>query len=110
MQTEFVYKGHDNSINLILKADGAAVSLASVTRMTLSFAAKLIDSDNGDADPIRWVKAGYATGEARLFLGAETIKPGAYQAPLIVYDATNLNGVFWGNIPITVIADPEAEV
>jgi hypothetical protein len=108
MQTEFVYLGHDNSIDLILKANGVAVSLTSVTRMTLTLGAKLIDSDNGDADPIRWNKAGYATGEFRLFLGAEVIKVGAYQAALIVYDAMNPNGIFWGKIPITVVADPEA--
>ena len=108
MNTEFVILGHDNSIDLILKADGAAVALTSVTRMTLTLGAKLIDSDNGDADPIRWIKAGYDTGEFRLFLGAEAIAVGSYQAPLIVYDATNPNGVFWGRIPITVVADPEA--
>lgn len=108
MITEFIYLGHDNPINKILKADGVAIALTSVTRMTLTFGAKLIDSDNGDADPIRWIKPGYATGEFRMFLGAETISPGPYQVPLIVYDPTNPNGIFWGRIPITVIAEVEA--
>jgi hypothetical protein len=108
MNTEFVYLGHDNSIDVILKTNGAAVDLTPVTRITLTLGAKLIDSDNGDADPIRWAKLGYATGEVRLFLGAQTLKVGAYQAPLIVYDASNPNGVYWGNIPLTVVADPEA--
>jgi hypothetical protein len=108
MQTEFVYLGHDNSIDLILKSNGVAVALTSVTRMTLTLGAKLIDSDNGDADPIRWIKSGYATGEFRLFLGAETITPANYQGVLIVYDATNPNGVVWGRVPLTVIAEVEA--
>jgi len=105
---EIVYLGHDNSINLKLKADGAAVSLASVTDMSLTFGSTLIESDNGDADPIRWIKAGYATGEVRLFLGAQAIAAGNYKAALIVYDATNTNGLMWGFIPIVVIAEVEA--
>ena len=108
MNTEFIYLGHDNSIDVILKSNGAAVALTSVTRITLTLGAKLIDSDNGDTDPIRWIKAGYATGEMRLFLGAEVITEGNYQGALIVYDATNPEGIVWGRIPITVIAEVEA--
>jgi len=108
MQTEFVYLGHDNSIDLILKSNGTAVDLSDVTDMTLTFGAKLIKSDNGDSDPIRWIKSGYDTGEIRLFLGDQMIRAGNYNAPLIVYDPTNPNGIFWGSIPITVAADPEA--
>ena len=108
MQKEFVYLGHDNSVDLILKADGVAVDLSSVTDMTLTFGTTLIESDNGDSDPIRWIKAGYATGEIRLFLGDQTITAGNYQAPLIVYDPTNSNGIFWGRIPITVVEELEA--
>ena len=110
MRTEIVYLAHDNWIDVILKADGVAVALTSVTRMTLTFGTKLIDSDNGDTDPIRWIKAGYATGEVRLFLGAEAIAAGSYAAPLVVYDATNVEGIVWGLIPITVTADIEAVV
>ncbi len=108
MKTESVYLGHDNSIDVILKSNGVAVSLSSVTRMTLTLGAKLIDSDNGDADPIRWIKPAYATGEVRLFLGAETITEGNYQGVLIVYDPTNPSGIFWARIPMAVIAEVEA--
>jgi hypothetical protein len=104
---EIIYLGHDNSSDHLLKSNGVAVSLSGVTRMTLTLGSKLIDSDNGDADPIRWAKAGYATGEFRLFLGAEVITPGNYQGVLIVYDGTNPNGVVWGRITISVMADPE---
>lgn len=69
MAAEVVYLGHDNSIDRILKSDGVAVALTSVTRMTLTMETKLVDSDNGATDPIRWSKEGYATGEVRFFLG-----------------------------------------
>ena len=108
MQTEFVYLGHDNSIDVILKSNGAAVALTSVTQMTLTLGTKLIDSNNDDTDPIRWIKSGYATGEVRLFLGAEVIAEGNYQGILIVYDATNPNGIVWGRVPLTIIAEVEA--
>ena len=111
MEWEKVWLGHDNSVNRVLKADGAALTneqMDAITDMTLSFGSVLVESDNGDADPIRWRKSGYATGEVRLFLGGQTIAAGSYQAPLVVYDATNVNGVVWGMLPITVMADPEA--
>jgi hypothetical protein len=108
MKTEFVYLGHDNSIDLILKADGTAVNLSSVTRMTLTLGATLIDSDNGDTDPIRWAKDGYVTGEVRFYLGDQSIAAGNYQAALIVYDAVNDDGIAWGTISITVVPEVEA--
>lgn len=108
MDREFVYLGHENSIDLILKADGIAVNLTSVTRITLTLGATLIDSDNGDTDPIRWAKVGYATGEIRLFLGDQLITADNYQAPLVVYDPTNTDGIVWDLIPITIIAEVEA--
>lgn len=108
MQTELIYLGHDNFIDLILKSDGVAVDLTSVTRMTLTLGATLIDSDNGATDPIRWAKAGYATGQVKLYLGNQTITAGSYRAPLIVYDATNTNGIVWGLVPLAIIAEVEA--
>jgi len=108
MKTEIVYLGCDNPIDLILSADGAAADLTDVIRMTLSFGALLVDSDNGDTDPIQWKKEGYATGQIRIFLGAEAITAKIYSAPLVVYDPTNPEGVMWGRINIKVEEDPEA--
>lgn len=117
MQQEIVYLNHANTIDLILKrkraSDPAPIPLTNgemdaITRMTLSFGSLLIDSDNGDSDPIRWRKSEYATGEIRLFLGAEAITAKIYSAPLVVYDPTNPEGVMWGRINIKVEEDPEA--
>lgn len=109
MDLEIVFLGHDNSIDLILKADGTTQNLSSVTRMTLSFGDQLIESTNEETDPIRWAKVGYATGEVRLFLGGEVIDPKTYHAPLIVYDLTNEDGIVWGTVPISVETEVEAE-
>lgn len=109
MATEIVYLGHDNSINKTLKEDGAAEALTAVTRITLTLGTTLIDSDNGDADPIRWIKSGYATGEVRFFLGGQTITPGEYEnAWVVVYDPTNATGVVWGSFKVEVVAEVEA--
>jgi hypothetical protein len=113
MLTEYVYLGRDNSIDLILKADDVVVNLSSVTAMEIVIGDVVISSDNGDADPIRWAKAGYDTGEVRLYLGGEeTIIAGDYtgtsnRASLIVIDAGNPNGIHWSDIPMKVIAIDE---
>lgn len=108
MNPEIVYLGHDNTIDLLLKADGAAVNLDGANRMTLSFDSLLIDSDNGDLDPIRWAKAGYATGEVRIILGDQAIPAGSYRAPLVVYDPSNSDGIVWGRIVIQIEGEVEA--
>jgi hypothetical protein len=105
---ETVYLGHDNDIRLILKSDGSAVNLAAITDMTVSIGEVTVESDNGDSDPIRWAKAGYATGEVRLFLGAQSlISSGPGLAWLIVYDTDHPNGTVWGSFKYRVI--PEVE-
>jgi hypothetical protein len=110
MIPEIAYLGHDNLIDLILKADGVAVDLSSVTAMTLTLGTKKVSSTNLAADPILWAKAGYATGEVHLILGGETITPGNYDAPLVVYDPVESEGVVWGNVKITVKAEVEGTV
>jgi hypothetical protein len=108
MTTEIVYLGHDNIIDLSLTADGEAVDLSSITKMTLSFGELLIESDNDVTDPIRWGQSEYDTGEVRLYLGDQSIPAGRYFAPLVVYDSNNIEGIVWGNILIRVKSDPEA--
>jgi hypothetical protein len=108
MRQEIAYLGHDNSIDIVLKADGVAEPLDSITKMTLTFGTKLISSDNGETDPIRWKKVGYQTGEVRLFLGDQVISPGSYKAPLIIYDSGDAEGIVWDYLNIKVVAEVEA--
>ncbi len=114
MDTEYVYLGRDNSIDLLLKADGVAVDLASVTKITASFKGTLVSSTTPTTGAIRWSGAGYDTGEIRLFLGAQTIPAGKYSVPIIVYDPANTSGVQWMvdsdtiGVPMKVVANQEA--
>lgn len=108
MKLETVYLGHDNSIDVLLKADGVAQDLSGVTKMTLTFGTKKVESTNQTNDPILWNKGGYQTGEVRFFLGGVSITPKTYHAPLIVYDVDNDDGIVWGYFDVVVVAEVEA--
>ena len=105
---ENLYLARDNTIDLILKADGEAIDTSGITSITLSFSDELVTSSDGATGAIMWNQSGYATGEIRIDAGAESITPGTYDAVLIVYDATNTNGIRFGTVSITVAADDEA--
>ena len=98
MITEHVYLGHDNTIDLLLKADGAAVDLSAVTRMTLEVDSTVIDSAvsttafDWDTDSTKLVLA----------LGGESITAGTYKATLTVYDPDNADGLVWGQFNLVV--------
>lgn len=102
MTMERIYLTRGNSINITLDADGTAVDLSSVTRMTLAVGSTTLDSaiHSGVFD---WTTSG-ASGILILTLGAQTIAAGDYEAQLTVYDATYTTGLVWGEIPLTVVA------
>jgi len=109
--TEYHWVGHDNTIDLVLKEDGSAVSTTSVTKAKISFDDQTIISTNQAGDAIRWDQAGYATGEIRISLNNETVNAGKHEATLTIYDAVNTDGVVWKHISdkliIEVFNDPE---
>lgn len=108
MSTEIVYKEHDNTIDLVLKSDGAAQDLSGVTKITASFGNTLVSSTDKSAGLVTWDQAGYDTGEIRIAIGNETIVAGEYNVPIIIYDSTNTDGIVWGYVYIRVIAEVEA--
>jgi len=108
MNYEIIYLGHDNTINLVLKADGAAQDLSSVTKITASFGDTLVESEDAAAGAITWAQDGYDTGEIRLDLGGQSITAGKYHVPIVIYDAQNTNGVVWGHIYAEVKPEIEA--
>jgi hypothetical protein len=93
MITEIVYLGHNNTIDLLLKADGVAVDLSSVTRMVIELnnGTEIDSVDNPAA--FDWTTG--ITGKLSLSLGDEVIAAGRYSAVLVVYDPTNLDGIVW---------------
>ena len=99
MTTEIVYDGHDNTIDLLLKADGVAQDLSSVTRMTLEVGSSIVDSAvSGSA--FDWAPG--VTGKLILVLGDEGLTAGSYRATLTVYDSTNTDGIVWGTFKVIV--------
>jgi len=101
MITEIVYLGHDNTIDLLLKADGSAVDLSAVTRMTLEVDSTVIDSAVS-TDAFDWDTG--VTGKLILALGGESITAGAYKATLTVYDPDNADGLVWSQFNLVVHA------
>ena len=113
--TEDHWIGHDNSIDLILKskeagAAAAAVDTSSFTKITATLDDQTISSTNQADDPIRWNQGGYATGEIRIRLDDETVNAGKHETAIVVYDATNTDGIVWvydDDLIIHVHNDPE---
>lgn len=108
MDKEIVWKGHNNTIDLLLKASSSAVSLTGVTKITATFDTYLISNSSASSGAITWAGSGYSTGEIRLKLGSDSsLATGTYDVPIIVYDANNLSGIVWDVIPIKVKAEVE---
>jgi len=110
MTTEIVWMGHGNTIDLLLNADNLTDEddLSSVTKITATFKSTTITSENKAAGAITWDQEGYENREIRLDLGNQSIEPGGYDVPIVVYDASNPTGVVWGKIHIAVRAEVEA--
>lgn len=98
---ETVYKGRDNSNDLVLKADGAVVDLSGVTKMELIFSGQDPVSSTTSPAVFDWSQG---NGKLVLTLGDITfLSVGSEYVPeLIVYDASNPDGVNWGKIAFTV--------
>jgi hypothetical protein len=97
--TETVYLGHDNTMDLLLKAGGSAQDLSSVTRMTLAVGDDTVNSDE-DADAFDWDTG--TTGKVIISLGDQDLAEGRHRAELVVYDPDNTNGVVWGRFFLVV--------
>lgn len=99
---EIVYDGRDNTIDLLLKNDGTAQDLSSVTKIVLKVGSVTITDEDDDAWPIKWAGLG-TTGKIQMKLGDQGLTVGnTYPATLITYDAINTNGIVWGSFDITV--------
>jgi len=108
MQTEIVHNGHDNTIDLLLKADGVIISLSFVTKVDLVVDdTKTITDSTPNTGPIIWDEAvTNQTGKMILALGDESIPPGNYDAKLILYDSSNPDGIVWSGpvgLPLFVV-------
>lgn len=96
MSEEIIYIDRDNTIDLILKSDGTAQDLSSVTRIDAIIGSTTISCTTSTAWPIKWSGLG-TTGKVQLKLGDQDVTANTtYTMYLVLYDATNTNGVVWG--------------
>lgn len=97
MATEVFYNDRDNTIDLLLKKDGAAQDLSAITKIILKVGtAKTITDESSTAWPIKWTGLG-TTGKIQMQLGDQEIPVDVYYCTLILFDATNDNGVVWAD-------------
>ena len=93
---EYVYNSRNNTIDLLLKADGAAVDLSSVTRMIVEDIAGGWSVDESTV-PAAFSRSLTVTGKVVLSLGGQGLTAGKYSCRLIVYDPANTSGIVWGD-------------
>lgn len=101
---ETVYLTRDNAIDLLLSADTPDIDYAGVTRVDLldvACAWSVLSTTSPGA--LTW---SVVAGGLRLVLklGEEPIPVGTHKARVILYDATNTDGVVWGDIGLSVKA------
>ena len=92
--TAYLWNDRDNTIDLLLKSGGTPEDLSGVTRMVLQDVAGDWEVDEED-DSGAFTRSGSVTGKVTLTLGDQDIPEGRYNVILIVYDATNTNGLVW---------------
>ena len=94
-EIDVIYKGSDNTNEILLKKDGVAQDLSSVTRIGLHFSDGTdVTNSTGAQYPIKWTGTGQ-TGLVVCQLGGVDLTEGDLTAKLITYDPTNDDGVVW---------------
>jgi len=97
---EIIWKGYDNTINLLLKEEGSIKVLSGVTQVAAVFDGTSYDSVTYSSY-FDWESG--TTGELILKFGQSGVTAGYYPSvEIILYDENNPNGLVWGTIPITI--------
>jgi len=101
--TEKVYNDRDNSIDLLLTANGVAQSLDNITKVELVEVEGDVDAISSADHPTWFDWDTGVTGKIIIKLGsAELTSKERYLFNLILYDAVNTNGIDWGRIAVEV--------
>jgi hypothetical protein len=94
-EIDLIFKGSDNTNEILLKKDGVPQDLSSVTRMALHFSDGVdVTNSTGAAYPIKWSGTG-RTGLVVCQLGDESLTEGDLTAKLLTYDPVNPDGIVW---------------
>ncbi len=98
-----VYKGYDNTFTVQLLEDELPQDITAATKIEIIYKGESYDSDTY---PTSFdFTSGADTGLIVLKLGIiATIPVGTdSRSELIVYDAVNTNGIFWGRLVVKVV-------
>lgn len=94
---EVIYLDRDNEIVLTLSTDAVPINHSAITRCQIYVGDHLVDSLTKPA-----LFDFTNTDRIILKLGSEDIEVGKYIGRIYLYDLDNLDGVAWGQFPITV--------
>jgi len=114
---ELVVLNRDNSIDLELRSNGQPVDISDITRCVV----KIVNDDTDDDytadsevdDTLFDWSSGGEDGILKLWFGnalldergeVPSLLPiGSYTCSVFIYDASNLNGVYWGDFSMRVV-------
>lgn len=100
MDRELIWNGRDNPIMIGLKSNGAYVNLSSVTHMEVVFSTGVTISSA--VSPALFSGVTNPSGIVTLLFGSAGLAAGAHQGDIIVYDATNDDGIVYGSVLFVV--------
>lgn len=94
-EIDLIFKGSDNTNEILLKKDGVPQDLSSVTKIGLHFSDGVdVTNTTGANYPIKWIGTS-RTGLVVCQLGGKDLTEGDLTARLITYDPVNTDGVVW---------------
>ena len=97
-EIDLIFKGSDNTNEILLKKDGIPQDLSSVTKIELHFSDGVKVSNTTAASfPIKWSGTGQ-TGLVIAQLGGEALTEGDLTAKLVTYDPVNDDGIVWSGM------------
>ena len=100
--SDVVYNDFDNTLDFILKSDGTAQSLADLTQVKLIDVEGTFEIDSAlSASAFDWTSL--TTGKLIMKLGHESVAAGTYTCWLVLFDATNTEGVVWGTVDLRFV-------
>lgn len=98
--TETVFNSRDNRNDLELREDGVIKNIVNTTRVVLDLDGSQIADSDVTPGIFDWTSEG-VNGRLFMKLGGQGFTPGDYTPRLVLYDATNVNGIVW--------SDPQTE-
>lgn len=92
MATGVIYIGRDNTVTLQLTDDGVAQDLSSATKFEVTINGVSVNSVD---TPAAFDLSDAVNGNITLAFGGQALTEGTYNIRVVVFDATNTDGIVW---------------